>query len=245
MYYEYDNIKNLQKIITPYEELKKVNIFLVRHGESEVNIFQKDINQNKKISNDFRIEDSKIGLSTNGKVQAEKIGAKIKKYIEENNIKNNEILLLVSPYKRARETFEKANEKIKLDKNNENIFILNSLREQSYGAFHMLSNDEKRKKFFEISNECNTIKEPFFKPQFLGESPADVSDRLWNVINFIREKIKINNIKNVFIIAHRNVNMCIIMDILNLPPEYYEKLKEINNNIWQIKDGKIMEKIDI
>ncbi len=248
MYYNYKDKDIFKKVTTPYESFKKLNILLIRHGESEANALQEKLKQKKEsLGDDLKIEDSIIRLSPKGEEQAIALGKKIKKYMTEKEIKKDEVLVLISPYERARKTFEKSNEEIKFDEENDNIFILNSLREQSYGAFHMISNDVKKQKFAKIYDECQKNKTSFFRPQFLGESPAEVSDRLWKVLEFIEEKTKNTKIKNVFIFAHLNVNKCMIMNILNLPPELYDDLKTENNaSIWQIRYGKLnLDKVDI
>lgn len=46
-----------------------------------------------------------------------------------NNIKNDGVLVLVSPYERVRETFELANKSLNFKEDANNIFVLNSLIE--------------------------------------------------------------------------------------------------------------------
>lgn len=80
----------------------------------------------------------------------------------------------------------------------------------------------------------------YFKPQFLGESPADVSNRVWKAIDFIKERTENTEIRNVFIFAHSNINKCILMNILNLPPEFYDDFKiEKDISIIRLKNGKL------
>ena len=191
-----------------------------------------------EIKEEEKIEDSIIELSEKGKEQAEKLGEKLNNYIKNNKIKKENSLILISPYKRARSTFEIVNQKLKFDENKEGVFVLNSLREQSYGAFHMISKETKKQEYGKIYNECQRIKSSYYKPQFLGESPAEVSDRLWNVCQFIKEYSEENNIENVFIFGHGNVNRCMLMNLLNLPPEFYDDFKRGSTaSIINIKKG--------
>jgi len=239
MYYRYNEIDILKETISPYDYIRKANIFLIRHGESTSNALQNSLkNKGKLLTEDLKMEDATIQLSENGKKQAIDLGKYLYKYMNNNNLKKEETLVLISPFTRVRETFELANESLKFDLSS-NIFVLNSLAEQSYGAFHMISREIKEELYNKIYSECQRSTISYFKPQFLGESPSDVSNRLWNVIYFIKDYIENKNIKNVFIFAHRNVNKCMLMNLLNLPPEFYDDFKiNENSSIINIKNGK-------
>jgi len=240
MYYRYTNLEILNKTVTPYNFLKNLDILLIRHGESEANALRKKLKEDGELlSEDLKIEDATIKLSSLGKEQSIQLGKRIKKYIDDKNTSEEKILILISPYERARETFEIANEYMKFDKDNENIFVLNSLREQFYGAFHMISREVKQKEYEKIYNECQRNTISYYKPQFLGESPAQVSDRAYNVLNFIQEYVKDRDIEKVFIFGHGNINRCILMNILNLPAEFYDDFEMGDNtSIINIKNGK-------
>lgn len=243
MYYRYEDKSILKKVVTPYKELKDLDIILIRHGESESNALQEDLKKKGELlDNSKKIEDSKIKLTSKGKEQAIQLGKKIKKELEESQINQEDILVLVSPYERARETFEESNKELKLNLEKDNIYVLNDLREQSYGAFHMISKEVKKELYEQIYNECQSIHTSFFKPQFLGESPADVGTRAVNVINFIKEYARNNNAKKVLIYGHGNINRCLLMNILNLPPEIYDDFARGGNaSIIRIKNGKYVE----
>lgn len=245
MYYRYKDTKILEEIVTPYDFLKELDVLLIRHGESEVNDLRKRLKEeNKSITEDMKIEDATIKLSELGEKQSIELGKNIKEYIEKEKISRDRILVLVSPYERARQTFEIANKYMGFDEKNDNIFVLNSLREQFYGAFHMISKDVKQEEYSKIYEECQRNKISFYKPQFLGESPAEVADRVYNVLNFIKQYCENKKIDKVFIFAHGNINRCIMMNILNLPAEFYDDFEMgENTSIINIKNGKYNESV--
>lgn len=106
----------------------------------------------------------------------------------------------------------------------------------------MISRDVKEKVYEKIYLECNRNKISYFKPTFLGESPSDVCARLWNAIYFIRDYTSKTDIKNVFVFGHGNSNRCMLMNLLNLPPEFYDDFpRGDNSSIINIKDGKYNE----
>ena len=243
MYYRYKDVKILEKAITPYDFLKQMDILLIRHGESESNALRKKLKEEgKSLVEDLKIEDATIKLTNLGEKQAVELGKRLKGIIDEEHISKENILVLISPYERARQTFEIANKYLKFDEEKDNIFVLNSLREQFYGAFHMISKDVKKIEYGKIYEECQRNKISFYKPQFLGESPAQVADRAYNVINFIKEYAKNSEINKVFVFAHGNINRCMLMNILNLPAEFYDDFEMSDNtSIIDIRNGKYNE----
>ena len=247
MYYRYQDIENVFEIKTPYAFLQDKDIFLIRHGESESNALRKKLKEEGKLLDEsFQIEDAKVKLTENGKKQAEKLGEEIKKYLDENNIKEEECLFLISPYERARETFEIANSKIGFNEKNENFLVVNELREQFYGAFHMISSEIKQQEFSQLYKECQKNKLSFYKPQLLGESPADTAYRAFKMLDIIKYKMEEFKLKKVFVFAHRNINKCITMNILNLPAEFYDEYEEQKNcSIIQISNGMLCKNSDI
>lgn len=240
MYYRYSNLDILKEAKTPYPYIEKLNILLIRHCESEVNALQADYkNSGQPLTEDLKIEDALVKLTSLGIEQADQLGISLRNYMQKQHISNNDVLVLVSPYERARQTFEIANKHLGFKENSQNIFVLNSLIEQFFGAFHMISRDVKKAVYPKIYEECIRNSLTYFKPAFLGESPFDVCNRLWNAIYFIKDYTSENNIKNVFIFGHGNANKCMLMDLLNLPPEFYNDFpKATNSSIINIKNGK-------
>ena len=200
MYYRYNNLDILNDAKTPYPYIEKLNILLIRHGESEVNALQSNYKSSgKPLTEDLKIEDALVKLTSTGIEQANQLGISLKKYMEDQHISNNNVLVLVSPYERARKTFEIANIHLGFTENAQNIVVLNSLIEQFFGAFHMISRDVKKLVYPKIYEECIRNSLSYFKPTFLGESPFDVCNRLWNAIYFIKDYTIENNVENVFI----------------------------------------------
>ena len=242
MYYRYNGLDILEKAKTPYSYIEKLNILLIRHGESEVNALQADYkNSGKPLTEDLKIEDALVKLTSNGIEQANQLGISLKNYMQEQHISNNDVLVLVSPYQRARQTFEIANKHLGFAESADNVVVLNSLIEQFFGAFHMISRDVKKEVYSKIYEECIRNSITYFKPTFLGESPFDVCNRLWNAIYFLRDYTQENNVKNVFIFGHGNANKCMLMNLLNLPPEFYNDFpKATNSSIININNGKFI-----
>ncbi len=241
MYFRYEGLKTLSKVESPYEMFKKLNVLLVRHGESVSNALRKKLKEEGKLlDEDQKMEDAKIELSQNGINQSKVIGEKLSDFLNLSDASEKEkTLVLVSPFERARETFENANEFMQFDFESDNVFVLNELREQSYGAFSMIDREIKRKNYGNIYDECQKSTLSYFKPQFLGESPADVSARLERVSSFIKEIMKKKDIKNVIIFGHRNVNKCLMMNILNLPAEFYDDFEDDKTaSVLNVKNGK-------
>lgn len=185
-----------------------------------------------------RIEDAKIQLTKKGEEQAKELGNRINNIILDRKINKEECLVLVSPYDRARKTFEIANEKVNF--NLENVFILNNLREQTFAAFDFINEETKQTKFKREYEEYkrNTFK--YFKQQYLGESPANVYDRTFGLLFFISKFLNAKeSTKSIFIFAHGCVNKCLIMNVLNLLPEYFNNSGMADNcSIINIKNGK-------
>ncbi len=238
MYYRYNDIKNLKSIETPYNFIKKLDIFLIRHGESEGNILQKKVIDTQiDVKPEERIDDIRIKLTKNGEDQAKEVGKKLNKIIEDKKIDKSKILVLVSPYERSRSTFEIANKELKLDM--KNIFVLNSLREQSFGAFDFINHQKKLNTYGREYAEYTRNSLKFFRQQYLGESPAEVYDRSNSILFFIKEYVEHNSVENIFIFGHGCINRILLMNFLNLPPEFYDNydLPE-NASIIKIEKGK-------
>ncbi len=243
MYYRYEGLEILKQVQSPYELFKKLNVFLVRHGESVSNALRaKFKSENVLLDEDHVIEDAKIDLTEKGITQSKEIGRKLLHYLNANGVDKHRTLVLVSPYQRARATYEYANEILQFKNNSDNVFVLNALREQAYGAFHMIDREIKKKRYETIYKNCQKNTISYYKPQFLGESPIDVSTRLNGVIDFIEKISKQKDINTVIIFAHKNVNKCMLMNILNLPAEFYDDFDyEENCSVLHVCHGKYKE----
>ncbi len=243
MYYRYNKLDILKKAKTPYSYIENLNILLIRHGESEVNAMQDNYkNLGKPLTENLKIEDALVKLTDKGMEQAKQLGLSLKNYMLTNTIFHKDVLVLISPYERTRQTFEIANKYLHFEEDSDNVVVLNSLIEQFFGAFHMISRDVKKEVYPKIYEECIRNSLTYFKPTFLGESPFDVCNRLWSAIYFLRDYTQEKHIKNVFIFGHGNANKCMLMNLLNLPPEFYNDFpKATNSSILHIKNGKFNE----
>lgn len=227
MYYRYKGLEILDKAQSPYKLFEKLNVLLVRHGESVSNALRAKLkSENIFLDENQVIEDAKIDLTEKGKAQSRAIGEKLLKYMKANGINKDKTLVLVSPYQRARATYEYANEILRFENNSDHVFVLNALREQAYGAFHMIDREIKKKNYETIYKICQKNTISYYKPQFLGESPIDVSTRLNGVIDFIEKISNQTDIDTVIVFAHKNVNQCLLMNILNLPAEFYDDFND-------------------
>lgn len=240
MYYRYEGLEILNKAQSPYELFKKLNVLLVRHGESVANALRAKLkNENVFLDEDQVIEDARIDLTDKGVVQSREIGQKLRDYFSFSGIDKDKTLVLVSPYQRARATYEYANEVLQFENDSDQVFVLNALREQAYGAFHMIDSEIKKQKYGTIYKNCQKNTLSFYKPQFLGESPIDVSTRLNEVMDFIENIARQQDINTVIIFAHKNVNKCMLMKILNLPAEFYDDFDyDENCSVLNICHGK-------
>ena len=85
MYYRIEDIKELSNMESPYEFIKKLNIYLVRHGESEGNILQSKVSDYAyEVKEEERLEDIKVRLTPKGEAQARNLGSKIKQMFEKS-----------------------------------------------------------------------------------------------------------------------------------------------------------------
>lgn len=111
MYFRYEGLEILNQLQSPYNLFKKLNIFLVRHGESVSNALRAKLkSENALLDEEQVIEDAKIDLTEKGITQSKDIGRKLNNYLAANGIDKGKTLVLVSPYQRARATYEYANE---------------------------------------------------------------------------------------------------------------------------------------
>lgn len=240
MYYRYSGLNDILKAKSPYSVFDGLNVFLLRHGESQGNALQAKLKaEGKELGEEQQLEDAKIKLTKKGIQQSKDLGKALAAELDLQS-ERDKTLVLVSPFERARESFEAANQFMKFDCLSNNVFVIEELKEQSYGAFSMIDSQVKQREFGKIYSECQKSSLPFYKPQFLGESPSDVLVRCENVIRFIEEQVRAREIKNVIIFGHRNVNRCLLIKILNLPSLIYDDLGNLNGNFLQIKNGKFV-----
>ena len=83
MYYRYSGLDILEEAKTPYPYIEKLNILLIRHGESEVNALQSDYkNSCQPLTEDLKIEDALVKLTNTGIEQANQLGILLREYMQ-------------------------------------------------------------------------------------------------------------------------------------------------------------------
>lgn len=185
-------------------------IILIRHGESEGNVNPQSYS---------KIPDNKLQLTQKGIKQALTAGVKLQKII-----KNESVKFIVSPYLRTIQTYENISKSIKQNLQHKAIEPL--IREQEFGNLHFLSKD--------------IIKERLFVGRFYyrlsnGENGADCYLRVSYFLDNLRKQManKQNHFNNYVIISHGIIMRLILMKLMNLSIEQYEKLALPNNcAIW-------------
>ena len=108
----------------------------------------------------------------------------------------------------------------------------------------MISGEVFRDKYTQIYDDCHKIDCLYYRPIFTGESAALAGVRAYRVLDFIKEYLRSNdNIKNIFMFGHGNINRILLMNILNLPPEFYDDFKKGEHcSVINVKNGKFNEK---
>ena len=206
------------------------NLVLVRHGQSQWNKERRFTGW------------ADIGLTEQGKLEAEYAGQLIKKL----NIEFH--AYFTSQLKRAINSLEIIL-KI-LDKQNAEIIKDTALNERHYGDLTSLNKDETIKKYgnkqVQIWRRSFDIPPPLIKPQhpyknkinsnILGESLKDTFER---VMPYYNEKIAplISSKKNILIVFHGNSCRSLLKKILNISNEKIVKLEIPTGNPLLIRFG--------
>jgi 2,3-bisphosphoglycerate-dependent phosphoglycerate mutase len=216
---------------------RQINLLLVRHAISEANL-DKTVNA--------RLPDSRVPLAPEGHDQAAAAGEAIAKwltYLREcgGNGGIGGTRILCSPYLRTRETSAQIEKKlteaqIKFDKREEL-----ALREISFGLFDGISDEELPTRFpLEHAHYQKHVdfEGEFYAPMPLGESRAQVADRVKGVFGTI---IRDNTpkpavgimpgfrIKNFIIVSHGVTLRAFQMQWMHKTPEWYSEQKNPNN----------------
>ena len=182
-------------------------IILVRHGNSEANN-NYDILKN--------VPDNKVHLTEKGKNQAKEAGKRLKQLLG-----NESIQFYVSPYTRAKETYENILESLK--SNHSSCIYVASIREQEYGN---LQSEMDRQ--FKEQEEVGV----YFYRFKNGESGADVHARMNIFLQYLfRRILSIDYFSwdNVVIVSHALTIKFFIMAFLNLPVSEFDNIKELDN----------------
>lgn len=192
--------------------MKPKRIILIRHGESDGNVDN---------SIYAKIPDYAIYLTKKGRLQAKRIGRRIK-----DMIKNETYSIYYSPYFRARQTKDLALKQL----NNNFCWVQREeprIREQEYAGKLQLGrhdDDSEREAYGK-----------FFYRMDGGESGADVYDRVSDFIGTLnRDFEKPNYPENCLIFAHGMTNRLFLVRWLHIPIEEFETWKNPPNGSMYI-----------
>lgn len=207
-----------------------MNIFIVRHGESEMNV-------STDISNHA---DYNTPLTKRGEEQAFESGKFLDEYMWTHKLSYENTLVFISPYQRAQNTFKEMNKSLKI--NSRNIQTEDLIIEQSYGLFHGVIDRSKLPELYpqEYVQYQTAIKSngAFFTPRPYGESPFDVVKRANIFLNKMHDIIKNDTYENIIIVSHHNFIRCFLKTFLNKDLNwYYNEIGPDNCSIQLIQDS--------
>jgi len=198
-----------------------MNIFLVRHGQSEGNE-DPSIYINKA--------DHAISLSKKGHSQVKEAGHFLCKFLKENDFQDEKIRLWTSPYLRTRQTAEaikKACADIITD-TREDILLC----EQQFGIFDGIDDEELHKKYpVEHKHYQKAIDHEgkFWARIPLGESRFDVALRIRLFFGTIQRDAEKNGIHNIIVICHGVTLRAFVMSWMHRSPEWFDKQRNPKN----------------
>ena len=187
--------------------MKPNRIILLRHGESEGNL-----DKNKYLT----VPDYALHLTPTGIDQAQAAGGEIKQIIGAESL-----YVYLSPYIRARETFQQL--KPDIEGNIMRIIEDPRIREMDWGHFrHPDENDEINKRRDEYSTFYYRIPD--------GESGADVYDRVSTFLETMyRDFRKTNYPQNTLIVTHGLTLRLFLMRWFHWTVEEFESLRNPRN----------------
>ncbi len=196
-----------------------LRVFLIRHGESIANIGGNYVE---------RIPDHLIRLSEKGKQQAHDAGIWLANYCSTNGICLDHARIWKSPYLRTRQTAEEFNKFLNITDIKENITI----SEQQFGLFDCIR-DEDRKKLFPLEYEeyqrQRQNQGKFYARLPLGESPYDVSIRVYQFVETVRRDYEKYGIDTVFVFTHGTALRAVLLRWFDYTPEWYHDERNPGN----------------
>ena len=187
--------------------MKPNRILLIRHGESQGNI---DVNQYQTIP------DYALNLTLRGIEQSKQAGYKIKEIIRSESVH-----VYLSPYLRARQTYQHLNTSI--ETNIEKVVEDPRIREQDWGHLrHPNENEEIRRQRDGFSTFYYRIPD--------GESGADVYDRVTTFLETLhRDFNKSHYPQNALIVTHGLTLRLFLMRWFHWTVEEFENLRNPRN----------------
>lgn len=198
--------------------MKPINIFLVRHGQSEGNL-------NKEIYKDR--PDYALNLTPLGKQQANKAGENLKPIIGDTSVQ-----FYVSPFWRTRQTYMEIRNSFPYD--NRYIYYEDPrLREQEWGN-NMESREGYKDKIEEYRDSYGHF---YYRFRDGGESCADVFDRVSDFMGTLfRDFEKKNFPLNVVIVTHGMAMRVFLMRWYHTSVEEFERWgNPLNGEYFHLK----------
>lgn len=207
-----------------------LNIYLIRHGESQLNA---------KEAGSQHIPDHALSLTDAGRQQAKEAGEALRKILALQSINRNELRMWVSPYNRTRQTAEIINREINLAENQ--IREDDMLIEINFGLFDGLSKTEQKAKFPEEYlkyQKDRQEKGKFYARRPGGESALDVEIRTRLFFDTIYRDLNAGGPKNLIIVTHGGLINVFLKAFLHKSHEwYYEQKNPSNCSIIQLRNN--------
>jgi broad specificity phosphatase PhoE len=170
------------------------NIYLIRHGFTPAN--NASYNGQKRLYTITTDPNMPLEMEY-GRKQALEIGEFL------SNLEGK-TLILVSPYRRTRETLELALPKLK---DSCDVEVCDELREINSGVHYGKTKEEMLEMYPESSLVYEGLKNDFFGTKYLhGESQLDVKERVKTIANRIKEISDSNKYSNILIFGHGTAN---------------------------------------
>lgn len=205
-----------------------VRLFLVRHGESLANVDPLTLTS---------VADHAVPLSSAGRQQALEAGNFLREALSGDA---TTCRMWVSPYKRARETaevmLEQSGLKSMIGSVRESIF----LGEQQFGLFEGLSVDSISSMYpVEHAYFQKAIRHGgrFWAKFPLGESRADVCQRVQHVLQEVERECREQGIREVVIVSHGLTMRAVSMMWLERSGEWLEMSENPNNCSVRFLEG--------
>ena len=196
-----------------------MHIFLVRHGESITNIGE---NYEK------RLPDHLVGLTENGKKQADEGGRFLAEYCREKKIDLSHARIWRSPYLRTRQTSEIFNQYLQIGDIREDITLV----EQQFGMFDAVPESEWGTKnpaeYDEFLRQVQNQGKFYARPP-LGESPYDVAVRVHQFMGTLYRDYDRYGVDTLFVFTHGTTLRTFLMRWFHYSPEWYQNEKNPKN----------------
>jgi broad specificity phosphatase PhoE len=168
-------------------------LVLVRHGESEGNLADRDARERGAERLDLDVRDADIDLSPTGREQADAL----RRWLADADPSLRPDLVVTSPYRRATETARRALEDLDVQ-----VLEDERIRERDLGAFDGLTGTGIRTVFPEEAKRRGKVGKFYYQPPS-GESWADVTLRVRSFVADLREV----DARTVWCFSHQAVIM--------------------------------------